>query len=124
MVPLPYTPSHRGVVETFLAGKRLVRDARIVVPYFEVAPYLLVDSDLIFTTARHFAHHFAHVLPLAVVKAPPEFPRMRFYPLWHDRSQHDASHRWLRGLLADAGKHLGAAQPGLAGHPTSNPHVT
>ncbi len=112
VVPLPYTMSHRGVVETFLASKRLARDARIVVPYFEVAPYLLVDTDLIFTTARHFARHFAQVLPLALVSAPPEFPRMRFYQLWHDRSQHEASHRWLRGLLTSAGKRLGAARSG------------
>lgn len=109
VVPMPYSMSQRGVVETYLAGRRLARDARVVVPYFEVAPYLLVDSDLVFTTARHFALHFARVLPLAVVPAPPGFPRMRFYQLWHDRSQHEAAHCWLRGLLADAGRGLVSA---------------
>ena len=117
VVPLPYTMSHRGVVETFLASKRLARDARVVVPYFEVAPYLLVDTDLIFTTAGHFARQFAQVLALAVIGAPPEFPRMRFYQLWHDRSQHEASHRWLRGLLTSAGQRLAAAQTSVEIHP-------
>lgn len=100
VVPVPLAVSQRAVVETHLAGLRLARDARIVVPYFTVAPHLLVDSDLVFTTARHFAMQFVRTLPLAAVPAPEGFPRMRFYQLWHDRSQHQAAHRWLRGLLA------------------------
>jgi DNA-binding transcriptional LysR family regulator len=113
VVPAPYSMSQRGVVETFLASRRLSRDARVVVPYFEVAPYLLLDSDLLFTTARHFAEHFARVLPLAVVPLPIDFPTMRFYQLWHERSHHQASHRWLRGLLSDAaGRLAGAPAPG------------
>jgi len=31
---------------------------------------------------------------------------MRFYQLWHDRSQHQASHRWLRELLSRAAQRL------------------
>jgi DNA-binding transcriptional LysR family regulator len=108
VVPMPYSMAQRGVVETFLADQRLTRDGRVVVPYFEAAPYMLADTDLIFTTARQFAEQFAKVLPLAIVRLPDEFPRMRFYQLWHDRSQHDAAHRWLRGLLRSAAAHLAA----------------
>ncbi|WP_399677491.1 LysR family transcriptional regulator [Xenophilus sp.] len=108
VVPVPLAVSQRAVVETHLAGLRLARDARIVVPYFTVAPHLLVDSDLVFTTARHFAMQFVRTLPLVAVPAPEGFPRMRFYQLWHDRSQHQAAHRWLRGLLAEvAAKMIG-----------------
>ncbi|MEO8136401.1 MAG: LysR family transcriptional regulator [Betaproteobacteria bacterium] len=106
VVPMPYSMAQRGVVETFLAGQKLTRDSRVVVPYFEAAPYMLVNTDLIFTTARHFAEHFARVLPLAIVRLPLEFPPMRFYQLWHDRSQHDAAHVWLRSLLRGASEHL------------------
>ena len=106
VVPVPYSMSQRGVVETHLAGLRLTRDARVVLPYFEIAPYLLVDTDLVFTTARHFAMQFARSLPLAVVPAPFDFPRMRFYQLWHDRSQQQPSHRWLRELLGRAASQL------------------
>ena len=104
VVPLPYSPSQRGVVETHLAGLRVARDARIVVPYFELAPYLLVDTDLVFTTARQFAAHFARLLPLAISSAPFDFPRMRFYQLWHERSQDAPAHRWFRGLLSDTAR--------------------
>jgi DNA-binding transcriptional LysR family regulator len=109
IVPAPYSMSQRGVVETHLASQRLTRDARIVLPYFEIAPYLLVNTDLVFTTARHFAQHFAQILPLAVVAAPFDFPPMRFYQLWHERAQHQASHRWLRELLSRSARRLATA---------------
>jgi DNA-binding transcriptional LysR family regulator len=112
VVPMPYSMSQRGVVETFLAAQRMTRDNRVVVPYFEAAPYMLVNTDLIFTTARHFAEHFARVLPLAVVPSPIDFPAMRFYQLWHDRSQHDAAHRWLRELLRGAAGRLFSQERG------------
>jgi DNA-binding transcriptional LysR family regulator len=99
VVPMPLAASQRPVVETHLASLRRSRDARIVIPYYAVIPYLLVDSDLIFTTARHFASQFERSLPLVAVPAPEGFPRMRFYQLWHERSHHQAAHRWLRGLL-------------------------
>ena len=106
VVPMPYSMAQRGVVETFLASQKLTRDSRVVVPYFEAAPYMLVNTDLIFTTARHFAEHFARVLPLAIVRLPLEFPPMRFYQLWHDRAQHDPAHVWLRSMLRGASEHL------------------
>jgi DNA-binding transcriptional LysR family regulator len=100
LVPTPYTQAQRGVVETHLATLRRTRDARMTVPYFALAPHLLVGTDLVFTTARHFAAQFVRQLPLVAVPVPAGFPRMRFYQLWHERSQHQAGHRWLRGLLA------------------------
>lgn len=106
VVPLSYSPSQRGVVETHLASLRVSRDARVVVPYFELAPYLLVNTDLVFTTARHFAVHFARMLPLTISAAPFDFPCMRFYQLWHERSQQSSPHRWFRGLLTEAARRM------------------
>jgi DNA-binding transcriptional LysR family regulator len=109
VVPLPYSVGQRGVVETHLASLRVTRDARVVVPYFELAPYLVANTDLVFTTSRHFAAHYARALPLAIVPAPFDFPRMRFYQLWHERSHEAAPQRWLRGLLGDAAKGISTA---------------
>ena len=106
LVPMPYSKAQRGVVETHLASLRVSRDARVVVPFFELAPYMLVNTDLVFTTARHFAAHFARTLPLAISPAPFDFPRMRFYQLWHERSQHSPAHRWFRGVLSEAARRL------------------
>jgi DNA-binding transcriptional LysR family regulator len=109
VVPAPYSMAQRGVVETFLASRRLARDARVVVPYFEVAPHLLAHTDLLFTTARHFALQFSRHLPLAIRPLPVEFPTMRFYQLWHERSHQQPSHRWLRSLLTRAAATLNEA---------------
>jgi DNA-binding transcriptional LysR family regulator len=108
VVPVPYAMAQRGVVETYLAQRRMVRDARMRVPYFGLAPVIAAQSQWIFTTARHFAEYHARLLPLAVRKAPPGFPGMRFYQLWHDRAHHSAAHRWLRGLMTQVARELTA----------------
>ena len=106
VVPMPYSPSHRGVVDTHLASMRVARNVRVALPFFSIAPHLLPGTDLLFTTTRHFALHYAKFLPLAIVPAPIAFPRMRFYQLWHDRTHHSAGHRWFRGLLTATGEKL------------------
>lgn len=106
VVPMPYSPSHRGVVDTHLASMRVARNVRVVLPFFSIAPHLLPGTDLLFTTTRHFAQHYATFLPLAIAPTPIAFPRMRFYQLWHDRTHHSAGHRWFRGLLTSTGERL------------------
>lgn len=100
IVPVSYSVAHRGLVETHLSRLRLVRDRTIALSYFGMAPYLLLESDLIFTTSRHFARYFAAFLPLAIRTSPIRFPAMTFYQLWHERSHHAPAHRWLRDLMA------------------------
>lgn len=106
IVPMPYSVAHRGVVDTHLASLNLSRSATVVLPYFSMALYLLPGTDLVFTTSRHFARHFAKFLPLEILPPPFEFPRMRFYQLWHERTHQVDSHRWLRTLLGAVGKRL------------------
>ena len=52
VVPVPYSVGQRGVVETRLATLRVKRDATIMLPYFNMGPYLLPGTDLIFTTGK------------------------------------------------------------------------
>jgi len=99
VVPLPFSSTHRGVIDRHLAALRLTRNARVIVPFFSMAPHMLADSDLIFTISRHFANHYAQMLPLAVVPCPIDFPAMRFYQIWHARSQASEAQRWMRHLL-------------------------
>jgi DNA-binding transcriptional LysR family regulator len=101
LVPLPFSAAHRGVIDRHLASLRVTRNARVEVPFFTMAPHMLEGSDLIFTISRHFALHYARLLPLAVVECPIEFPRMRFYQMWHGRQQASPAHKWLRGVLKD-----------------------
>ncbi len=113
LVPLMYSVTQRGVVESHLAAMRMTREPTVTVPFFGMAPHLLPGTDLIFTTSRHFAEHYARTLPLAVVCSPIRFPVMRFYQLWHSRTQHSQGHAWLRSLLSAVARTADATQ-GLA----------
>jgi DNA-binding transcriptional LysR family regulator len=106
VVPMRYSSQQRGVVETHLATLHAVRDARVAVPYFALAPHVVAETDLVFTTARHFAEPFTHTLPLVMLAAPEGFPAMRFYQLWHERAHHAQAHRWLRGVISEVGRAL------------------
>ncbi|WP_213958074.1 MULTISPECIES: LysR family transcriptional regulator [unclassified Variovorax] len=104
VAPMRYSGLHRGVVETHLARQHVARDARVSVPYFGLAPHVVARTDLVFTTARHFAEHFAQSLGLVILKAPSGFPTMRFYQLWHERAHLAPAHRWLRAVIAEVGR--------------------
>jgi DNA-binding transcriptional LysR family regulator len=110
VVPLMYSVTQRGVVESHLAALRMTREATVTVPFFGMAPYLLPGTDLVFTTSRHFAEHYARLLPLAVVPSPIDFPVMRFYQLWHSRTHHSQGHAWLRSLLSAVARTADATQ--------------
>ncbi|OCC01506.1 LysR family transcriptional regulator [Labrys sp. WJW] len=111
IVPVSYSVAHRGLVETHLSRQRLVRERTVALSYFGMAPYLLLESDLIFTTSRHFARYFAAFLPLAIRNSPIRFPAMTFYQLWHERSHHAPTHRWLRDLMARSRSSIDATRP-------------
>ena len=101
IVPLPYSSTHRGVIDKHLASLRVSRNARVIVPFFSMAPHLLAGTDLIFTISRHFAEHYAAFLPLKVVACPIDFPRMRFYQIWHGRTHSSEAQQWLRSVTKD-----------------------
>lgn len=111
VVPMPYSISQRGVIDSVLASLRINRDERVVVQSFTAAPYLLQNTDLVFTTTRHFAQFYARLLSLVIIPSPIAFPPMRFYQLWHERNHHSAGHRWLRHLLSDCGRRIVTPTP-------------
>ncbi len=91
----------RGTIDIRLSRERMKRHVVVTLPYFTLVPYALIQSDLIFTTTRIFADHFAKAMPLAVLPAPLDFPPMRYYQLWHERCHYSDDVRWLRNLVSD-----------------------
>lgn len=96
LAPTPYAVGQRGVVDLHLARERLKRNVVAWVPYFSLAPYMLMESDMLFTCPRAFAEHFARLLPVALARSPIEYPPMAFYLLWHDRAHYADDCRWFR----------------------------
>ena len=50
LAPTPYSVGQRGAIDVHLARERLKRHVVVTLPYFNLAPYVLVKSDLVFTT--------------------------------------------------------------------------
>jgi len=96
LAPVRYAGGVRGAIDDHLHKLGVKRDIRVSLPYFHVAPYVLITTDLIFTTGRRFAAHYAKFLPIRILKAPLDFPPLRFYQLWHERTHAAPAARWLR----------------------------
>ncbi|GBQ14185.1 LysR family transcriptional regulator [Acidiphilium acidophilum] len=102
VAPTPYSSMQRGPIEAYLARARLKREVAVMVPYFSLAPSLLLRTDLMFTTTRRFAAYHARILPLDILESPIAFPPVQYYVLWHARSHLSDEVQWLIGLIADA----------------------
>lgn len=106
--PALVSSTYLGPIGARLAELGLRRRVAMTIPEFNLAPFLLLRSDLVLTTARCFCEFWASVLPLLVVPAPAIFKPMRFYLLWHERSHNSAHVRWLRTLLREIALDLGS----------------
>ena len=93
-----------GTIDIALQKAGLRRNVVTTLPYFCIAPYVLVKSDLIFTTTMAFAHHYAELLPLRVESLPIAAQPLRYYQLWHERTHRALESQWLRALVADAAR--------------------
>ena len=96
IAPLRYAGGVRGSIDGHLASLGLERMHRVSLAYFSLVPQLLAETDLLFTTGRRFAESCARVAPLKIVKAPLDFPPMKFYQLWHARTHDAVAAKWLR----------------------------
>ncbi|WP_323121751.1 LysR family transcriptional regulator [Burkholderia alba] len=108
LAPTPYTGAKRNAIEIGLARAGLERRVVTTLPYFGLVPQVLLQSDLIFTTTRRFATHYAQLLPLVVVEPPVPFPRIRCYQLRHPQPDRPTDVAWLGALMAEVSAELTA----------------
>lgn len=102
VAPSPYSVGKRGVVDTYLSRHRLKRNVVVTVPYFHLAPYAIIETDLIFTVNRSLANLFASHLDLVVLDSPLAFPKVRYVQLWHERTHMSPALTWLRKEITQA----------------------
>lgn len=96
--PTPLTDARFSPVDAQLSRLKLSRRIRAIVPEYLVIPIVLQRTRLVFTTGARFAEAVGAV-GVAMTAAPREFEPIRFQLLWHERSQDDPAHRWLRRAL-------------------------
>jgi DNA-binding transcriptional LysR family regulator len=102
LAPHPSSLREAGPIDGELARGGYRRIVYATVPEFNLVPYVLLETDLVFTTGRRFAEHHARHVPIDVTPAPTFFPAMRFHQLWHDRAHFSPAIRWLRSVVTQA----------------------
>ncbi|HEY1610008.1 MAG TPA: LysR family transcriptional regulator [Paraburkholderia sp.] len=106
LAPTRYSGAKASAIDLGFRKAGAQRRVVATLPYFGLVPQVLLQSDLIFTTTRRFAMHYASLLPLAVVEPPFAFPRIRCYQLWHPQPDRPGDIEWLCGLFAQASRAL------------------
>jgi DNA-binding transcriptional LysR family regulator len=116
------TRRRSGVVDEALARMGLSRRISVSVPHFLVAPYIIVESDIIMTVNSRIARTYARTMPIRVLDPPLELPAFPISMVWHPRSDKDAAHEWLRARLTEVcaefqqeEQERGPEPPGAAG---------
>ena len=96
VVPGATHPGAKGVIEEYLDAVGLQRNITTRVAHFSLIPAMVASTLLVLTTGRKYCERFVGQLPVRIVPCPVDFPRMRYYQLWHERSHASSSARWLR----------------------------
>ncbi|HSI05496.1 MAG: LysR family transcriptional regulator [Myxococcota bacterium] len=97
-------PSGRpgGAVDDALAKVGRSRHIAFTTANFLVAPQVVAKTDLIITLASRIARVFMRRLPLVQVPPPVALPGFRVAMVWHERTDTDPAHRFLREQLVQA----------------------
>lgn len=112
-VKLPHlfvaTRRRSGVVDDALARLGMTRRISVSIPHFLVAPFIIVESDVIMTVNSRIALTYARALPIRVLPPPLELPDFPISMVWHPRSDKDDAHAWLRARLTEICRDLRAS---------------
>lgn len=73
---------------------------------FLTVPATVAGTDAIAPLPQRLAERFAQQYPLRLLEPPVRLPRIRYAAYWHERSQNDPGHRWLRQLVQQAAQAL------------------
>jgi DNA-binding transcriptional LysR family regulator len=97
-----------SLADESLSRMGLSRRVALTLPHFLVAPHVVAASDLVLILAARVAAQLAKPLGLVVLPPPKELglSGFRVSAIWHERTQHDPAHRWVRELFTDVAKQI------------------
>lgn len=90
-----------SLVDSQLAARGLSRRVAARVAHFVSAPFIVADTELALTCTSRLAGLGTARLPVCERPLPLELPADRASMIWHERSQSDAAHQWLREQIQD-----------------------
>jgi DNA-binding transcriptional LysR family regulator len=101
----------RGSVDVALEALGHRRSIAVLVPNLASAAAILRRSDVVLTVGGRLARSLAGDPELEVRKVPVEIPPYDVSLVWHERSQRDPAHEWLRAQLYAIGEEEQGAAP-------------
>ncbi|MDR1534743.1 MAG: LysR family transcriptional regulator [Planctomycetota bacterium] len=90
-----------GYLDRAIQKLGLVRKTQIIIGYFLLAPFMLLDNNAIVTEPSRMIIPLAKILGLKVSKPPFEIDPMPIKMAWHHRYDNDNGHKWMRELIAE-----------------------
>ncbi|OPH34880.1 LysR family transcriptional regulator [Moraxella lacunata] len=91
----------RGATDIALQKLGRKRKVMVSVNHISLLPQLLNDSDLVAVLPKHLAQ----TLPNVRLQNPPiSIDGFTITMTWHERTEHDMAHRWLRSIVLDVMK--------------------
>ncbi|MBS0292469.1 MAG: LysR family transcriptional regulator [Proteobacteria bacterium] len=102
IAPMPMHAGARGIIDQMLDGLGLQRHIAVRSAYFGLIPEMVAGTRLVLTTGRRYCERVAGRLSLVMLPCPVALPPLLYYQLWHARSQHSSSARWLRERTREA----------------------
>jgi DNA-binding transcriptional LysR family regulator len=103
--------SRLHAIDERLAAMSLQRHIALRMPSFLAAAFFARDSDMVVPIPERIAALHAKSMGLAILQPPPELDLGPFdyVQAWHARRNDDPLHRWLRGLVREAGERIASA---------------
>lgn len=90
------------IVEKAWAASGFDYEVAVTAPNFAALIFMLPGTPLIATTQRRLAHTLAPRLGLAIAECPLKIPKLQEALMWHERSDLDPAHRFLRAMFEAA----------------------
>ncbi len=91
-----------GQVDSRLRELGLSRRIAVRQPYAALSPLMVVETDLVLTTARWLALRLDPGGRLVVRRPPFAMEPVRLELIWHERTHRDPKQRWAREVLLEA----------------------
>lgn len=90
----------RGI-DKQLEQQGLKRRVLLKLPHFLAAPLIVASSDMIVTLPERVAQLYAKSYKLTIIDSPIDLGNFPYRQVWHERSDNDPLHQWLRNLLKE-----------------------
>jgi len=94
----------QGIVDESLSKLGLKRQIALTMPSVMVAPFTIVDTDLLLTVPELVAEHCAKLADIDIYETPIEIADYQLDVYWHKLNSASAAQRWICGLIAEISK--------------------